>query len=35
MKNEQPEIKYIPIESIRPNPYQPRKDFNKKKLWKN
>ncbi|QQY80906.1 nucleoid occlusion protein [Keratinibaculum paraultunense] len=32
MKNEQPEIKYIPIESIRPNPYQPRKDFNKKAL---
>ncbi|MCF6461576.1 nucleoid occlusion protein [Clostridium sp. Cult3] len=32
MKNEQPEIKYIPIESIRPNPYQPRKDFNKKSL---
>jgi len=32
MKNIQPEIKYIPIESIKPNPYQPRKDFNKKSL---
>lgn len=32
MKNIQPEIKYIPIGSIRPNPYQPRKDFNKKSL---
>lgn len=28
----QTEIKYIPIEAIRPNPYQPRKDFNKKAL---
>ena len=32
MKNIQPEIKYIPVESIRPNPYQPRKNFNKKSL---
>ncbi len=32
MKNIQPEIKYIPIGSIRPNPYQPRKNFNKKSL---
>lgn len=32
MKNIQPEIKYIPVDSIRPNPYQPRKDFNKKSL---
>ncbi len=32
MKNLQTEIKYIPIEVIRPNPYQPRKDFNKKAL---
>ncbi|CCQ96937.1 Nucleoid occlusion protein [[Clostridium] ultunense Esp] len=32
MKSAQPEIKYIPIESIKPNPYQPRKDFNKKSL---
>lgn len=32
MKNIQSEIKYIPIESIKPNPYQPRKDFNKKSL---
>ncbi len=26
------EVKYIPIESIRPNPYQPRRNFNKKSL---
>lgn len=32
MKNIQSEIKYIPIESIKPNPYQPRKDFNMKAL---
>jgi len=32
MKNIQSEIKYIPIDSIKPNPYQPRKDFNKKAL---
>lgn len=32
MKSAQPEIKYIPIESIKPNPYQPRKDFNKRSL---
>lgn len=32
MKNIQPEIKYIPIGSIKPNPYQPRKDFNQKSL---
>jgi len=28
----QSEIIYIPIDSIKPNPYQPRKDFNKKAL---
>ncbi|GFN37122.1 nucleoid occlusion protein [Tepidimicrobium xylanilyticum] len=32
MKSMEPEIKYIPIDSIKPNPYQPRKDFNKKAL---
>ena len=32
MKNMQSEIIYIPIDSIKPNPYQPRKDFNKKAL---
>ena len=32
MKNVQSEIKYIPIDEIRPNPYQPRRDFNKKSL---
>ena len=32
MKNIQSEIKYIPIESIKPNPYQPRKNFNQKAL---
>lgn len=32
MKNIQSEIKYIPIEFIKPNPYQPRKNFNKKSL---
>lgn len=26
------EVKYIPISAIRPNPYQPRKDFNRKSL---
>lgn len=26
------EVKYIPIEAIRPNPYQPRRDFNKRAL---
>ena len=26
------EVKYIPIEAIRPNPYQPRRNFNKKAL---
>lgn len=26
------EVKYIPIDAIRPNPYQPRKEFNKKSL---
>ncbi|WFA08309.1 nucleoid occlusion protein [Tissierella sp. Yu-01] len=30
--NLQREIKYIPINSIRPNPYQPRKSFNLKAL---
>ncbi|NLJ79276.1 MAG: nucleoid occlusion protein [Tissierellia bacterium] len=28
----QPEIRQIPIKAIRPNPYQPRKDFDKKSL---
>lgn len=28
----QPQIKYIPITDIRPNPYQPRKSFNQKSL---
>lgn len=32
MKNFQPEIKYIPISIIKPNPYQPRKDFNQRAL---
>lgn len=32
MKTVQPEVKYIPIDSIKPNPYQPRKEFNKKSL---
>ncbi|NLY77118.1 MAG: nucleoid occlusion protein [Tissierellia bacterium] len=32
MKSLQSEVKYIPIESIKPNPYQPRKDFNQKSL---
>ena len=32
MKNIQTEIKYIPIKSIKPNPYQPRKDFNRRAL---
>ncbi len=32
MKNIQPEVKYIPIADIKPNPYQPRKDFNQKSL---
>lgn len=32
MKNFQPQIKYIPISSIKPNPYQPRKEFNQKSL---
>lgn len=32
MKNLQREIKQIPVESIRPNPYQPRKSFDKKSL---
>lgn len=32
MKNFQPEIKYIPISDIKPNPYQPRKDFNQRSL---
>lgn len=32
MKNVQSEIKYIPIADIKPNPYQPRRDFNKKAL---
>ncbi|SHI15404.1 nucleoid occlusion protein [Sporanaerobacter acetigenes] len=32
MKDIQTEIKYIPIKSIKPNPYQPRKDFNRRAL---
>lgn len=32
MKEVQSEIKYIPIADIRPNPYQPRRNFNKKSL---
>lgn len=32
MKNIQSEVKYLPVEIIKPNPYQPRKDFNKKAL---
>lgn len=32
MKNFQPEVKYIPISIIKPNPYQPRKDFNQRAL---
>lgn len=32
MKNIQSEIKNIPIDSIKPNPYQPRKNFNKQSL---
>ena len=32
MNNLQQEIKYLPIESIKPNPYQPRKDFNQRSL---
>lgn len=32
MKNIQSEIKHIPIDFIRPNPYQPRKNFDKKSL---
>lgn len=32
MKKLQPEIKYIPLSFIKPNPYQPRKNFNKKSL---
>lgn len=32
MKSVQSEIKNIPISSIKPNPYQPRKDFNRRSL---
>ncbi|MFA5576709.1 MAG: nucleoid occlusion protein [Tissierellaceae bacterium] len=32
MRNAQAEIRYIPIADIRPNPYQPRRDFNQKSL---
>lgn len=32
MKDRQPELKNIPISMIKPNPYQPRKEFNKKSL---
>lgn len=32
MKNIQSEIRYIPIDLIKPNPYQPRKDFNQQAL---
>ena len=32
MKKTQPEFQYIPLSNIKPNPYQPRRDFNKKAL---
>lgn len=32
MKSVQTEIKYIPIKAIKPNPYQPRKNFNRRAL---
>ena len=32
MENMQSEIMFIPIKFIKPNPYQPRRDFNKKSL---
>ena len=32
MKNMSTEIKYLPLNSIKPNPYQPRKNFNRKAL---
>lgn len=32
MKNKDAELKLIPISMIKPNPYQPRKNFNKKSL---
>lgn len=32
MRNFQPEIRYLPISIIKPNPYQPRKEFNQKSL---
>lgn len=32
MNSLQPEIKLVPISIIKPNPYQPRKDFNQKSL---
>lgn len=32
MKNIQPHLKNIPISMIKPNPYQPRKEFNQKSL---
>ncbi len=32
MENKRAEVKYIPIKNIRPNPYQPRKNFDKKAL---
>lgn len=32
MKNVSTEIKYLPLNSIKPNPYQPRKNFNRKAL---
>lgn len=32
MKNMSNEIRYIPIKHIKPNPYQPRRDFNRQSL---
>ncbi|HZK33380.1 MAG TPA: nucleoid occlusion protein [Tissierellaceae bacterium] len=32
MKKMEPELRYIPLSFIKPNPYQPRREFNKKSL---
>lgn len=32
MKNDEVKLQYIPVSYIKPNPYQPRRDFNKKAL---
>lgn len=32
MNNTEPKLRYIPLSYIKPNPYQPRRDFNKKSL---